>query len=386
MAMPKKIAYMGLRGLPYPGGVESVVDGIVRHLDPQKFQATVYCDTRMVPKGHEIPNVELIHVPSLPGKHMRAASHFTSSALHALLRGKYDVIHVQSAESAFILPLLRLRYGHVISTSHGQAQARAKWGRFAKTFMALMEYPFMWFSTVITSVSRPLAEYYEERYGKPVHYIPNAVEEQTRVPPQKVQEVLAQHDLEPGYIMFAAARVMPTKGCRTLLKAFRAIDNPEARLIIVGDTKVMPAYERELMALADERVTFIPFISDRLELRALLQAARFFVFPSTIEAMSMMLLQVGSLGLPMIYSDIPENTAAMPEYGISFAVENVDDLKEKILYAWQNPHEIAENARRIQAHVNTAHSWEHIVGQYEAIYNSFFGEKAKSKQEPQGVL
>ncbi len=376
---------MGLRGLPYPGGVESVVEGIVRHLDPEKFQATVYCDSRMVPKGYEIPNVTLIHVPSLPGKHMRAASHFTSSALHALFRGQYDVIHVQSAESAFILPLLRLRYSRVISTSHGQAQARAKWGRVAKTFMALMEYPFVWVSTVVTSVSKPLADYYEERYGRPVHYIPNAVEEQTELPADKVAEALKKHNLEPGYIMFAAARVMPSKGTHTLLEAFREIDNPDARLIIVGDTKLMPDYEKQLRSLADDRVTFIPFISDRDELRGLLQASRLFVFPSTIEAMSMMLLQVGSLGKPMIYSDIPENTAAMPEYGMSFESENVEDLKEKLLFAWQNPEAIQERTRLIQEHVNSEHGWNKIVGQYESLYGQSVQENGNRKGQPQGV-
>jgi glycosyltransferase involved in cell wall biosynthesis len=365
---PKNVAYLGLKGLPFPGGAESVTEGIVRHLDPERYHATVYCDSRIVPKDFSIPNVTLVHVPSLPGKHLRATTHFISSAVHALLHREYDLIHLHNAEASFILPLLKLRYPRIIATSHGQAQAREKWGKLAKTLMELTEIPFMWLADSVTSVSKPLAEYYEERYGRPVLYIPNGIEEQPHVPPERASAVLEKYDLEPGYVMFAAGRVIPSKGAHTLIEAFRELDDPDARLIIVGDTKQIPAYERKLLDLADDRVSFIPFISDREELRSLLQASKLFVFPSTIEAMSMMLLQVASFGIPVIYSDIPENLASMPESGIVFRAGDVDDLKRKLSFALDNPEEVNCLAEAAQKHVRAEHSWDRIVREYESLY------------------
>ncbi len=45
----------------------------------------------------------------------------------------------------------------------------------------------------------------------------------------------------------------------------------------------------------------------------LLQSCRVFVFPSTVEAMSMMLLEALAVGTVGIASDIPENTSILPE-------------------------------------------------------------------------
>ena len=364
----KNVAFIGTKGLPFPGGAESVTEGIVRHLDPERYHATVYCDSRIVPKGYSIPNVTLVHVPSLPGKHLRATTHFISSAVHALLHRQYDLIHLHNAEASFILPLLKLRYPRIVATSHGQAQAREKWGKVAKALIEITEIPFMRLSDTVTSVSKPLADYYEERYGRPVFYIPNGIDEQLHVSPEKARAVLERHNLEPGYIMFAAGRIIPSKGAHTLVQAFCDLVAPDLKLIIVGDIKQIPAYENELRAMADERVSFIPFISDREELRSLLQGSRFFVFPSTIEAMSMMLLQVASFGIPVIYSDIPENLAVMPISGAVFKAGDVADLRDKLLYAWHNPEEMQCLAETAQKHVKIEHSWERIISEYESLY------------------
>lgn len=374
------VAYLGIKGLPFSGGAESVTEGIVTHLDPERFHAVIYCDSRIVPKDYHLPNVELIHVPSLPGKHLRATSHFISSAVHALLYGRYDLIHLHNAEASFVLPLLRLRYRHILATSHGQAQAHGKWGAFARKLISLMEYPFIRFPDVVTSVSKPLAKYYEERYGRDVYYVPNAVEEQPRIPEEIVEKTLDRHGLEPGYLMFAAGRVIPAKGAHTLLEAFRRLELPGARLIIVGDMKQIPAYEQELLELADERVTFVPFIADKIELMSLLQASRLFVFPSTNEAMSMMLLQAASFGKPVIFSDIPPNLAIMPETSTAFKAGDAADLHEKLLFALEHEAQVRATADRIQAHVRNEHSWGHIIEQYQGLYDKV--SPVRARKEP----
>ena len=68
----------------------------------------------------------------------------------------------------------------------------------------------------------------------------------------------------------------------------------------MGDLNQMPVYRQQLLHLAagnDKRIRFIPFISSQSLLMGLIQRARLFVFPSTNEAMSMMLLEVAALGV-----------------------------------------------------------------------------------------
>ena len=367
--MTKKIAYLGIKGLPSQAGADRVVEAIVRGLDKREFQPVVYCSGKVVPEGTHIPGVRLIRIPTLPGKHLHATSLFLFAALHALFIGNYDLVHVHNVEACFILPLLRLRY-KVVSTSHGAAQARDKWGGLAKRLIRLTEYPYILFSNYRTSVSAPLAEYYKKQYKRPVQFLPNGVESETRVDMETAVSILHQHNIKTNhYILFAAGRIIPTKGCHYLLQAFRQLDT-NLQLVIIGDTAHLPTYENQLKQLADDRVHFIPFISNRETLFGLVSAARLFVFPSTVEAMSMMLLEVASLNTPIICSDIPENLAVLPEQALFFKSGSVNDLQVKLSWGLAHQQQMQDLASKAQKWIGRNHRWENIVRQYQAIYET----------------
>ena len=113
---------------------------------------------------------------------------------------------------------------------------------------------------------------------------------------------LAGLELDPGrYALFAAARVDPTKGCLDLIKAWRTMDCPTP-LLVVGDLWHAPGYESDLKAAADGMaIHFLPRIEDKAVLAGLVASADVFVFPSTVEAMSMMLLEAMALGVLPIH-------------------------------------------------------------------------------------
>ena len=90
------------------------------------------------------------------------------------------------------------------------------------------------------------------------------------------------------------------------------MDAPPA-VLVVGDLHHALGYEARLRKLADGLpVTFLPRLDDKAALMGLLQHCRVFVFPSTVEAMSMMLLEALALGAVGIAGDIPENTSILP--------------------------------------------------------------------------
>ena len=367
--MTKKIAYLGIKGLPSQAGADRVVEAIVRGLDGRKFQPVVYCSNKVVPEGTHIPGVQLIRMPTLPGKHLHATSLFLFAALHALFLGNYDLVHVHNVEACFILPLLRLRF-KVISTSHGAAQARDKWGGLAKRLIRLTEYPYILFSNHRTSVSAPLAEYYRRQYKRPVQFLPNGVDSETRVDMETAVSLLQQYNIKPEYyILFAAGRIIPTKGCHYLLQAFRQLDT-DMQLLIIGDTTHLPAYEKQLKQLADHRVHFIPFISNKETLFGLVRAARLFIFPSTVEAMSMMLLEVASLNTPIICSNIPENRTVLPEQALFFKSANVSDLQTKLSWGLDNYQQMEDLAAQAKERIGRNYLWDNIVRQYETIYEA----------------
>lgn len=365
-----KIAYMGIKGLPSKGGAERVVEPIVHALaDRQKL--TVYCNCRYTSPELSIPGVKLVRIPTLPGKHLQPVSLFILSALHAVFKGDYDLIHLHNVEACFILPLLRIRY-RVIATSHGSPirAARSKWGLLARTLMGLTEYPFLLLPSCVTSVSRSDAEYFQQTFRSTVFYLPNGIQEQP-VNRDVAAKTLIDMGLEAGeYILFAAGRIDPTKGCHLVIDAFYQL-NLNMKLVIVGDLSQVPHYGQSLQKKADERTVFIPHIAEKERLFGIVRHCRLFVFPSFVEAMSMMLLEVAALGVPLICSDIPENRDVLDKHTVYFQSGNAQDLAEKMQWALERPDRMLTFAAQAQAWVKSIYSRERMVKEYEVLYQKY---------------
>jgi glycosyltransferase involved in cell wall biosynthesis len=367
----KKIAFIGIKGLPAKAGVDIIVQRIVTSIDPERFEPTVYVSNREVPKGTIIPGVRLVRVPTVPGKLTNATVIFLMAALHAFFLGNYDLINVHSVETSFVLPLLRLRY-RVISTAHGLTslvpEEYNSWG-LGKLFFQACEYPFMYLSNRRTSVSLPDKEFLEGKYGRDVHYIPNGVQ----LPELKYDEArafLAGHGLEPGnYLIFTAGRNIPRKGCHFALQALQELGD-DVRLLVLGDSAFDPRYHEELLQLADGRVRFGGFVSDKGLLFALIQMSCLFLFPTTYEAMANTLLEVAALKTPLLASDLPENRAVLPEQALFFKSADVADLRAKMNWALTHPREMNELATRSEEFVRANYQWPQIIAQYEKEYEA----------------
>jgi glycosyltransferase involved in cell wall biosynthesis len=363
-----KIAYLGIKGLPSKAGADRVVEAIVTRLDKEQHQITVYCSTRVVPPGTQVPGMRLIRIPVLGGKHSHAFSLFFLSAFHALFWGDYDLVHVHNAEAGVTNPILRLRF-KVLGTSHGLGYGVDKWGKIAKFFLRMADFPFIYLSNRVTSVSLPVAHYYQEEYNRQVVYLPNGVDLAPAVNSEAARARLdALGVAGKPYILFAAGRIIPLKGCHLLLEAWRQLDL-DYRLIVIGDFEQLPAYSQQLRELADPRVIFIPFIASRDELYGLIQGAELFVLPSTVEAMSMMLLEVVSLGTPILCSDIPGNTSVLcGEHALFFRSGDVQDLARQLKTACENPEQMKLQAAEGRAWVSEQFSWDTLVARYDALY------------------
>jgi glycosyltransferase involved in cell wall biosynthesis len=230
-----------------------------------------------------------------------------------------------------------------------------------------MEYPYIHLSNIRTSVSLIDARYLQTTYKKPVFYIPNGIEEPSSIDHTKVPAMLSECGVDPGdYILFAAGRMVPLKGCHLLLEAYRGLQC-YPKLLVVGDLSHVPDYEDRLRRLADARVTFIPLVTDKAVLYGLLRHCRLFVFPSTDEAMSMMLLEAISMGAPVLCSDIPQNTILCKDM-LFFKSGDVQDLKEKLSWAIDHMEIMRTQANNARIAVTQLYRWNHIVAEYEHLY------------------
>ena len=368
----KKIAFIGIKGLPAKAGVDAVVEKIVNRFDRERFEPIVYVSKAEVPPDVAYPGVRLVRITTLPGKYFRATSLFLFAALHALFRGDYDLINVHSVETCFVLPVLRLRY-KVVATAHGllsqEPAELSKWG-WARPLLRLTEVPFMYLSSARTSVSKPDKNYLEARYNRPVEYLPIGVDE-LKPDLQRARDFLADHGLRPQeYMIFTAGRIVPRKGAHFALEALRGLDE-DVKLLVIGDTSHVPEYTQQLRELADERTIFAGFVADKSLLFGLVQLSNLFIFPTTYEAMAATLLEVAALRTPLIASDIPENREVLPDQALFFRSADVDDLRLKLRWAFDHPQEMNALVNRAHQWVTDQYRWPVVLDRYEQLYDTW---------------
>jgi glycosyltransferase involved in cell wall biosynthesis len=364
----KRIAVLGIKGLPSKGGGERVAEAIINAAVDDGFQVTVYGKKGYCERKGISRRIDLVTIRDVKGKHLSAFSFGLISAFHALLFGKYDLIHLHYADFGYIVPLLKLRY-KVIGTSHGAEYNRGKWNSLAKLFFKMVEVLFVKYTDICTSVSKPLADYYRDQYGKEIIYIPNGIyidPSQSEVTGKTLQRYGLQ---KRGYILFAAGRIIPSKGCDLLLKANREVD-PDIPLVVIGDRDGDKQYKAYLDSLSSPNVVFIDFIGSKGELYELVENCRFFVFPSAYEAMSIMLLEVASLKRGIVCSDIPENLEAVAHCAVYFRSGDHSHLAQKIIRALESPSEMDRLGDQAYEWVKENRNWHGITERYMALYDS----------------
>lgn len=310
-AGPLRIAHLGSKGIPSKGGTERVVEALAVRQAAAGHQVTVY-GSRLVCRSGQVDGVRVVALPVPAHKYFGPVTLQLACAAHALAAGGYDVLHLHGAENGFVLPLLRLRYP-VVTTNHGPAYLREKWSPAARAAIRAVDGLSVRLATRATAVSSVQAAELGRRYRREVLGIPNGVDPDEAPDEQAAAALLDEAGLATGsFLLFAAARVDPTKGCHTLIEALARLDQAPP-LLVVGDLHHAPGYEERLRALAHGLpVTFVPRLDAKPALLGLLRAARLFVFPSEVEAMSMMLLEAICQGAPAVASDIPENTSILP--------------------------------------------------------------------------
>ena len=372
-----KIAVLGSKSLPAFAGADRVAENIVQHLpadDGHRYHVYVV-RTPAQPRAFDFaPNIRVVPIPALAGKHSKATTFFFLSALHCALVLRPDLAHAHdSAFGPFAWILRVLRPGlPILGTFHGNPYERAKWSRFAKAFLRFSEAAFVRGCHALTTVARAKVAEVQARVKTPIEFIPNGVDPAPAIP----QTLLAEkYGLVPGhYLMFAAGRMDPTKGLHHLLDAYDRL-RPELPLLVVGGFEGHNReYSDQLLARcrATEHVVLLPKLLTQPELFELVAGAKLFVFPSEIEAMSMMLLEVVSCGVPVLASDIAENVEVVgADYPWLFRNADAADLADKLarfLKTGPGP-EIAAVRERCAREFN----WTAIAARYLALYRRLVG-------------
>jgi glycosyltransferase involved in cell wall biosynthesis len=358
-----KVAMIGLRGIPAKsGGVEVVVENLSVELVRLGADVTVYCRTPYCKeRPKEYKGVKLRYLTTINTKNTEAFVHTFLSTFDAIFKD-YDIIHYHAMGNALFSFFPRLFGKKTIVTLHGLDYEREKWGAAAKTYLRLCEKAAL-SSNKVVSVSEKIKKHYHDKYKKDIEYLPNGVS----IEKTKTISALKRFNIKSGYILFLS-RLVPEKGLHFLIDAYRQAKT-DKQLVIAGDHTHTESYFKEVKELAkdDKNIIFTGplYGDDKIEA---FSNASFFVLPSTIEGMPIVLLESMSFGLCPLVSDIAENMDTMKGNGYSFKSKDTDDLKDKIIYMINHPKEIKERGIKAKAYVEKEFNWQAISKKQLEIY------------------
>lgn len=368
------IAMFGHKRIPSrEGGVEIVVEELSARMVAQGHGVTCYNR-----RGHHVSGAEFdgaaqdsykgIRIRSVPTLEKKGLAAVTSSFFAALCSGfgKYDVVHIHAEGPAFFSFLPKWLGKKVVVTVHGLDWQREKWkSGFGAKFIRQGERNAVRWADEMIVLSKAVQDYFAKTYGRETKWIPNGV---NRPLPVEANEIREKFGLDvQDYILFLG-RLVPEKGLRYLIEAFKQVKT-EKKLVIAGGSSDTDSFLEEIqeMAASDARIQFTGFVQGKL-LEELYSNAYLYVLPSDLEGMPLSLLEAMSYGNCCLVSDIPECADVVEDKALTFRKSDENDLKEKLQYICDHQDIAAKYKAQAADFICEKYSWDAVVQETLALY------------------
>lgn len=368
------IAMLGHKRIPSrEGGIEIVVEEISTRLVRENH--TVTCFNRAghhvsgkefdTHSGEEYKGIKLKTVPTIEQKGLAAVSSSFFAALCSAF-GKYDVVHIHAEGPAFFSWLPKLFGKRVVVTVHGIDWQREKWkSGFGSKFIRQGEKNAVKYADEIIVLSKGVQNYFKDTYGRETQFIPNGV---NKPDIQEAQLITEKFGLsKDSYILFLG-RLVPEKGIRYLIEAFKQIKT-DKKLVIAGGSSDTDSFAEELKELAkdNDRIIFTGFVQGQM-LDELYSNAYIYTLPSDLEGMPLSLLEAMSYGNCCLVSDIPECAEVVEDKALIFKKSDVSDLREKMQEACDCPETVVELKKKAADFICEKYNWDDVVEQTVELY------------------
>ena len=369
-----RIAMLGHKRIPSrEGGIEIVVEELAARMANAGHQ--VVCYNRA---GHHVSGaaydtekrkqygaVRLKTVPTIEKKGLAAVSSSFFACLCSAL-SRYDVVHIHAEGPAFFSFLPKLFGKRVVVTVHGIDWQREKWkSGFGSKYIRQGEKNAVRYADEIIVLSKGVQDYFQQTYSRTTRFIPNGV----NVPEKRPAEDISQKYglTKDSYILYLG-RLVPEKGIRYLIEAFRQV-RTDKRLVIAGGSSDTDTFTEELheMAKDDPRILFTGFVQGQT-LEELYSNAYLYTLPSDLEGMPLSLLEAMSYGNACVVSDIPECTEVVEEKALVFPKGNVNALRECLQDACDHPNKIDELKQQAADYICARYNWDDVVKETLQLY------------------
>ena len=373
--MEKKIsvAMFGQKRLTREGGIEIVVKELCSRMVQSGIKVTCYNRSGHHVSGAEYDDLDANnnkeicqkYVPTIEKKGLAAVSSSFFAALYSAF-GKYDVVHIHAEGPAFFSWIPKILGKKVVVTVHGIDWQREKWkSGFGSKFIRQGEKNAVKYADEIIVLSQGVQKYFEENYGRKTIFIPNGV---NRPQVRHAEIINKEFDLtKDSYILFLG-RLVPEKGIKYLIEAFKNVET-DKKLVIAGGSSDTDEFANELRELAkdDDRILFTGFVQGE-KLDELYSNAYIYTLPSDLEGMPLSLLEAMSYGNCCLVSDIEECASVVEDHALIFHKSNVEDLKNRLQEACDHPDMVKRYQEQAADFICKKYNWDEVVEKTLELY------------------
>ena len=360
------------------GGIEIVVYNLATRLASRGHHVVCYDrNTSNVADGSEVENrteykgVKIVNVWTIERKGLAAMTSSLSAAIRAA-RSRADVVHIHAEGPAATAPLIRFiwwirrkRGRKIVVTVHGLDWQRAKWGGAASAYIKFGERQAVRHADEIVVLSRGVQDYFQSTYGRRTVFIPNGV---TAPSPVDAVEIKKLWNLEKDSYVLFLGRIVPEKGLRYLIDAWKNIKT-DKRLVIAGGSSDTADFMDELKSMSRglDSVIFTGFQQGRV-LEELYSNAYIYTLPSDLEGMPLSLLEAMSYGNCCLVSDISECVEVVEDKALTFHAGDVEGLRRALQKLLDEPELVERYKNGAAEFICGKYNWDDVVDRTVELY------------------
>jgi len=208
--------------------------------------------------------------------------------------------------------------------------------------------------------------------------IPNGIDTETTLlaDESQIATFRARHDLGQAPFILFLGRLSLVKGPDLLLEAFLTIAErfPNYLLVFAGpDAGMKSNMERQLVGSSCvHRVRFIGYVGGS-EKSSAYAAAALLAVPSRREAMSLVALEAGFAGTPVLLTDQCGFDEVEAIGAGAVCAATADGIAVGLATLLERPEHLPEMGVRLQHHVNSHYTWRSITERCVGIYRMLCG-------------
>ena len=359
-----KIVFIGCRDINLLGGIESYMYNLTRELVKLGHTPIVYCESNR--NSVEVcDGVKVIHMTGFKSNLLCKPWVGLKATIRTLIKEKrVSIIHYNAWPPSIWSFLPRLFRVKSLMQGHGLEWQRTKYSPRQQKILKFMERVTAHINQHLIMCSAVQVKYFKDTYKKDSITIPTAV----HLPSSDGKDdnaILKKYGLQSRKYFLFMARLVQDKNPDYLIEGFKACQYGNMRLVIAGSNDSDPEYVKRLheISAGNDNIVFTGAIYGD-EKDAILRNAYVFCIPSTIEGLSIVLLEAMSYKLPVIASDIDANRELLDDNAVWVRPENIEDISNAIEFCISNRDLIENYTMNNYRKVVEFYTWDKVAKKY----------------------